>query len=62
MRATKRYSGSIGINVIDYENVDIVADAAEALRVRANISRSTRSTSATSHMLRDSVREVKFAS
>ena len=28
----KRYAGSIGIDAIDYENVDIVADATEALR------------------------------
>jgi len=28
----KRYQGSIGIDAIDFENVDIVADAAEALR------------------------------
>jgi len=28
----KRYPGSIGIDAIDFENVDIVADAAEALR------------------------------
>ena len=28
----KRYAGSIGIDAIDYENVDIVADAAEALQ------------------------------
>ena len=28
----KRYPGSIGIDAIDYENVDIVADAADALR------------------------------
>jgi ubiquinone/menaquinone biosynthesis C-methylase UbiE len=28
----KRYTGSIGIDAIDYENVDIVADAADALR------------------------------
>jgi ubiquinone/menaquinone biosynthesis C-methylase UbiE len=28
----KRYAGSIGIDALDYENVDIVADAAEALR------------------------------
>jgi ubiquinone/menaquinone biosynthesis C-methylase UbiE len=27
----KRYPGSIGIDAIDYENVDIVADASEAL-------------------------------
>lgn len=29
---TKRYDGSIGIDAIDYESVDIVADATEALR------------------------------
>jgi ubiquinone/menaquinone biosynthesis C-methylase UbiE len=28
----KRYQGSIGIDAIDFENVDIVADATEALR------------------------------